>query len=334
MKDNNIITSSRKRTPWDNNETLDSIESFLVETYHNHYKAKHPKLAETNEAILINSFDIHYCKRCGSNNYIKFGKTRNGINRYYCKDCNRTFTIITNTIFDNHKIAITEWVEFLLELISYGSFNSISRNNRNSINTTYYWVDKLFLLLATYSKNLILKDKVYIDETFYTVIKKDIELKEDGNKPRGLSKNKYCIGIGCDNEYTYARVEGFGKTSTKRTKETFIDHIKEDSTLIHDKEKAHNCLVDILKLKSITYDSTDLKKLEDKDNPLNSINQKCRYLKRFLNTHSGFDRDNLQDLINLFLFINNPPINKLEKIKLILQLAFDTRMVLKFRDKR
>ena len=48
-------------------------------------------------------------------------------------------------------------------------------------------------------------------------------------------------------------------------------------------------------------------------NPLNRINHYCDLLKKFLNSHPGFDRDELQDYMNLPSFMMNKPHNKLEK---------------------
>lgn len=35
------------------------------------------------------------------------------------------------------------------------------------------------------------------------------------------------------------------------------------------------------------------------------INRNCFFLKKFLNSHSGFDREELQNYLNLFAFIMN-----------------------------
>jgi len=69
-------------------------------------------------------------------------------------------------------------------------------------------------------------------------------------------------------------------------------------------------LVTLLDVKSLEYDSRELKKMSDRENPLNRINQYCRLHKQFLNAHSWFIRDNLQDYLNLFVFIMNPPEDK------------------------
>lgn len=331
MKDNHY-TNSRRSTPWDDIRDLSSLESFIRDTYHKRYDRKHLKLSHTNEAMIINSYAPKICPHCKAVDIVKFGLTKNGIQRYKCLECNKTFTPVTGTLFEDHKISIEEWIDFLYELLSYESFSNISRNNKNSLNTTIYWLNKLFLVLEHYSNGIVLEGNVYIDETFYTLRSEDIKVKDDGKKPRGLSLNKMCIAIGYDGIHTYARYEGQGKTSKRKTRLAFKDHIKIGSHLIHDKEKSHSVLIDDLHLTSEAYDSKVIKELSDDKNPLEPINRKCYYLKRFLNSHQGFNRDDIDDLINLFLFIDNPPHDKLEKIKDLLDGIFNTQVRLKYRD--
>ena len=68
------------------------------------------------------------------------------------------------------------------------------------------------------------------------------------------------------------------------------------------------------------------------DNPLDRINDIHSLLKIFLDSHSGFLREYLQDYLNLFVLISNPPYNKLEKADLFLERALRTRVSLKYRD--
>lgn len=147
-----------------------------------------------------------------------------------------------------------------------------------------------------------------------------------------MSKNQYCIGIGFDGTQVYARVEGFGKTSQKKTLDTFRDHIAIGSKIIHDKEKSHKVLIKEYGFEECVYNANEIKKLGKLDNPLEDINQKCNLLKMFLNAHSGFDRDDLQNYLNLFCFIQNPPYDRLEKIEKILTRAIYITKSLKYRD--
>ena len=68
------------------------------------------------------------------------------------------------------------------------------------------------------------------------------------------------------------------------------------------------------------------------DNPLRPINHQCDLIRQFLNTHSGFDREDLQDYLNLYCFMNSKPRNKLKKVDMLLELAFTTNVDLKYKD--
>lgn len=327
----NRIDTSRQRTPWDNKEDISVLQKFIKEKYKNNYVTKHPKLIDTKEYQLINSIKINKCKCCKSPNICKRGFTNNKVQRYFCNDCKKTFSAITNTIFENHKISITEWIEYILNIFNYGSTTLTSKVNKNSITTSTLWLHKLFLILEHWQDNIVLKKEVYIDELFYSVIKSDIKTK-NGKKLRGLSKNQHCIGIGYDRNNIIAINEGLGKTSKEKTYDTFKSHIEKNSKLIHDDEKSHRKLVNELNLIDESYNSLWLKTKEDKDNPLRPINHQCDLLRQFLNTHSGFDRTDLQDYLNLYCFMNSGCKNKLEKIEELLTLALNTNITLKYRD--
>ncbi len=329
----NRIDTSRQKTPWDlkKRAEISPIQKFVKEKYKQNFKVKHPKLSDTGEDKIINCIKISKCKHCDSSNVIKKGFTSNHIQRYYCNKCHHKFTPITNTIFENHKISITEWIEFILDLLNHGSISLISKVNKNAVNTTIYWLHKTFLILMNWQNSIVLEGEVYIDEFFYKVIKSDIKTK-NGKQLRGLSQNQYCIGIGYDKTNIIAKVEGLGKTSTDKTNESFIAHIKPGSRLIHDDEKSHRNLVKKLNLIDESYKSTYLKRLKDEENPLRPINHQCDLLRQFLNAHSGFDRKDLQDYLNLYCFMNSGHKNRLEKVEELLCLALETNVMLKYRD--
>ena len=146
----------------------------------------------------------------------------------------------------------------------------------------------------------------------------DREHKEDGTLPRGLSRNQICIGVATDKKHTVCIMEGYGKPSQKRSYEAFQSHIQPNSLLIHDKENTHKKLVSELSLQSVCYASKDLKGLADSENPLDPVNRVHMLLKMFLNAHSGFCRDDIQDYLNLYSFVINPPSDHLEKVEKII----------------
>ena len=246
--------------------------------------------------------------------------------------CGKTFLPTTGTIFDEHRISISEWMEYCLNLFRHVSITADSWSNKNDFATSRYWLQKLFLTLETVQNGMVLSGCVWLDETFYTVRSEDIVRNEDGTKLSGLSRNQICIGVATDKKNTLFFVEGTGKPSQKKTFEAFRNHIEPGSTLIHDGESAHVKLVRELSLVSVVYPSKSLKGLPDKDNPMNPVNRAHNILKKFLNTHSSFDRNDMQGYLNLFSFITNPPDDLLEKVELVIKTAFENPKLLRFRD--
>lgn len=322
---------SRKVTPWDDVEAKTPTQQFLYDHYKSHYAERHPKLITTGEDSLINSFIPETCPHCGGTSFQKYGRTRNNIQRYKCPDCGKTFTPVTGTIFDNHKISVSEWMEYTLNILRYVSINADSWNNKNAFTTSRYWLEKLFLVLSAQESNTILSGRVWLDETYYTVESKDIQLKEDGTKPRGLSVNQLCIGVACTDSTILCVFEGNGQPSKKKTYAAFKDHIAPGSTLVHDKDYAHSMLIEKLRLVSEAYDSKELKKLPDSENPLRRVNEVHARLKNFLYAHNSFDRNSLQGYLNLFSLAMNPPPDNLEKVEILLNFAFKTRKMLRYR---
>jgi transposase-like protein len=211
-------SSSRRKTPWSDKEEgkMTPTQRFLSERYEAHYQERHPALKDTGEADLINSVVPTDCPYCAESSFSRFGQTRNGVQRYRCKACGRTFTPITGTIFDSHKISISEWMEYCLNLFRYLSVTADSWNNRNAFTTSRYWLEKLFLVLEGYESDVVLDGRVWFDETYYTVRSEDIKLKSDGSKPRGLSENQLCVGVACTKDQILCLLEGKGQPTARK----------------------------------------------------------------------------------------------------------------------
>lgn len=324
-------SKSRKRTPWDDLPEPTIVQEFLQMHYVARYDQRHPKIKNAGESKLINSFTPAKCPYCESDDFVKIGFDSNGIRRYKCS-CGKTFKPTTGTIFDSRRIPICEWIEYCLNIFRYVSLNADSWNNRNAISTSKYWLEKLFLTLENSQNNVILGGTVWLDETYYSLMMRERVRDERGRLLRGLSRNQICIGVATDKKHTICFVEGFGKPSQKRSYDAFKNHIAPGSTLIHDKEKTHKKLVEKLHLKSVSYSSAELKGLADSENPLDTVNRIHCLLKMFLNAHSGFSRDDLQNYLNLYSFVINPPSDHLEKVEKIIEMVFENPKSLKYRE--
>ena len=323
---------SRRKTPWDGQQ-MNETQNFLYNHYVTKYEQKHPSLADAGEAAMVNSFVPACCPFCGADAFVLNGLDSVGIQRYKCQICGRRFKPTTGTIFDSRRIPISEWIEYCLNIFQYVSLNAGSWNNKNAFSTSKFWLEKLFLTLEDYQDSIVLDGTVWLDETYYSVMMRDRITDEAGRYLRGLSRNQIAIGVATNKRRTICFVEGLGKPSQAKSYATFINHIRPGSTLIHDKEATHRKLVKELNLKSVDYLSADIKGLPDKENPLQPVNHIHALLKRFLNAHSGFSRDELSGYLNLFAFVMNPPSERLEKVEEIVNLAFENPKSIRYREK-
>ena len=77
-------------------------------------------------------------------------------------------------------------------------------------------------------------------------------------------------------------------------------------------------LVERLSWESVEYDAREISRMPDKENPLREVNRLCFLLETFLNSHSGFDRDDLPGWFELFHVMMNGSEDKMEKAAMVL----------------
>ncbi len=282
------------------------------------------------EIEFVNSLKPKSCPCCGSKDIVKKGKQKKtGLQRWKCKSCGKRFTPLTGTVFDSRKIPIADWIEYLIHLFEYHSVSSAAYDNRNADSTGYYWLKKVFFVLKGYQDDIVLKSKVWIDET-YVSIWKTARTKKGTNELRGLSRNQCCICTGTDGKKTFLIFCGMGKPSSPKAWRSYSPHIPKEATLIHDGERSHNILIEKLALKSEVHSTEETKGMPDGVNPMNEINTVHRYLKRFLSRHDGFDTDELQDWLNLFCFLWNEGPNDYDRVTAFIDRAVRKRALLRY----
>lgn len=332
MSSKNQARPASSATPWDgfDESAITATERLVMESQRSAYRFRHEGFAL--DIDFFNSFERDSCPFCSATSIKKAGREGTGMQRYRCNACGRAFTPVTGTIFESRKLPVSAWTDFLIQAFSFESINAMTREDRRSDTTVPYWVGKVFAVLDGVQEGMVLAGDVQIDETYYPVpIAETVSV--DGKRLRGLSRNKICIGVGCDRYgNSYFANEGLGKTSGKRTMEAFGAHIALGSHLIHDMEKSHHALVEKLSLSDEAHNSKLLIGLDDKDNPLGKVNHLCFLLKQFLGRHSGFDRDDLDGWLNLFSVAMNPPTDKMKKAAFILDRAMGNPKTLRFRD--
>lgn len=309
----------------------DKLDNLLKETITEWYEAKH-RIFSNAEIELVNSLTPTGCPKCGGI-YCKCGKRKDGTQTYQCKVCKTRFNALTGSIFDSRKIPLSEWIEFLIHLIQFHTLSSASYDNENARSTGKYWLKKTFEIIKDYQKDIVLSGNVYIDETYIRDISSSLN-KKDNKLLRGLSKNEFCIITAAINKECVFIVAGKDKPSSIRVVDALSSHIKDNSHIIDDGEKAH---IELIKKNNLTREihySKDTKGLSDDKNPMVTINTVHSYFKKFMSSHNGFNRDELQDWCNLFVFIYNRHGDTRKVVKDLIKMGLNCKKVIRYRTEK
>jgi len=240
------------------------------------------------------------CPDCGSAGSWRDGLSASGLQRFECAECGRRYNSLTGTVLEFSKKDMPTWVDFV-NLMRFGvPLEGIAANCGVSHPTAFEWRHRVFETVDGYQDRLVLRDRVWIDETY--VNDTDLTKGYGEARKRGLSKQKICIAVAIDvHKNPVAVVCGHGKPSSKRIKDALLAHLAPGSLVIHDREKSHPALIKAAKCTDVAYkaDVSDPLYVE----AMAMVNNLCSWLKRYLWRYTGMDPANLQSYLNWYVYL-------------------------------
>lgn len=112
------------------------------------------------------------CHECGSVHVVKKGKRPDGVQRYICRDCSKSFTLFSGTILEKTNWHWDAWVKTLEMTLNYRSLDKMVTALTHdygclgiNIKTIWLWRLKLIHALSTFEMP-ILTGVIQVDETF------------------------------------------------------------------------------------------------------------------------------------------------------------------------
>jgi transposase-like protein len=240
------------------------------------------------------------CPSCGCGSATRDGRTPAGRQRYQCPLCGKRFSMLTNTVLEYGKKNLATWVDFITLMCYNAPLDLAVEMCGVAHSTAFEWRHRVFATVDGYQDRLKLSGRIWIDELYLT--DSSLERVADWKPKRGLSKDKLCIAVAIDaRKNVVVVVCGHGKPSTKRIKDALLDHIEQRSVIVHDKERAHNGLVEAAKCTDDAYKA-------DANNPvylesMAMVNNLCSWLRRYLFRFPGMKMVNLQSYLNWFVYL-------------------------------
>ncbi|MCT4616258.1 MAG: IS1595 family transposase [Marinifilaceae bacterium] len=258
------------------------------------YSKRVSYILETPERDLI-------CPFCKSINYIKWGK-RNDMQRYLCKDCNKTFNSLTNTPLarlrrKGHWLAFSNCLKEGLSVRKAASECGIHKN------TSFRWRHR-FLYNAKYIKANKLGGIV---ENSYLKLKESFKGSKNIKKLNQNRKDIYVVyGIDRTNNIFDITNKGF---SSKLLVNTFNSIIHKNSLVLSDRNQHFKEYS-----KTMTYKHSYLSTISDKLTYFGHVNTyKTSFLKWINEKFMGVATKYLENYVSWFRFLNefNSGINSI-----------------------
>ena len=209
-----------------------------------------------------------FCPHCSSTRFVKNG-LRNSIQRFICKDCNKSFTGRTNTITEHSQKSFETWSKFLECMMNSFSVRRSAEICGINKDTAFIWRHKVLDALQEMQNSVELNGVVEADETFFAlsfkgnhkksttfVMPRKAHKRGKDIHVRGLSREQVCVPCGVNGTgLSVARISNLGKIGTKDLEFAFKNQIGSDSILCCDgatsyRKFANNNHLDLIQLKS------------------------------------------------------------------------------------
>lgn len=217
------------------NKLIEAIKSMTKEEIVKLFKVLQEALSDSSKTIENQT--VKCCPRCGSVSFKKNGT--NGIQRYLCKDCHKSFTDKTNTFFSYSHISTEIWKQFIDFEYTGLSLREESYYLHISMATCFKMRHKLQRALSNYHINETkLSGEIQLDSAYFKI---NLKGTKPSNMPRqsknrgntsafsGISHHKICVVCAIDeNDEMLMNIAGLGTEtfSYYKKQENYFDNPK------------------------------------------------------------------------------------------------------------
>ena len=274
------------------------------------------------------------CPHCKSTKIVKNG-LRNSIQRFICKDCNKSFTVRTNTITEHSKKSFETWSKFIECMMNSFTVRRSAEICGINKDTAFIWRHKVLDALQNMQNSVELNGVVEADETFFALSFKGNHKKSTtftmprkshkrGNDihTRGLSHEQVCVpcAVNC-NGLSIAKITNLGRVGAKDIHHAFDNRIEPNSILCTDAIACYNDLVRTEKLELIQL-KTGKSKLGIYH--IQHINSYHSMLKNFMIRFHGVATKYLNNYLIRHNFLNYAKESYAEKTTILADFVFTT----------
>ena len=298
-----------------NNKDIDLLIAYL----------KDKKISNIYTNLLVGAIEAKYsegivCPDCGSIHVIKFGKNKNGMQMYKCKDCESRFNLLKNTFLENAHLHLTVWIKYMIMMNQNEDMRDCATYAGVSLKTSFMMRHRILNALSNNMKKTQLKGIVEVDNTSTTISFSGNHKKHDQSvelprkaykrgrkslrhKHKASFTDEIIIAAAVDRTGAiFAKVAKIGSTMlcTDECVNTYKEHMSNASIICSDGEFSFRTLA-----KKVSADLHAYKK-DSKEKRgiyhINHVNYFHSAFKQYLLEHRGISSKYLDEYLSLVAY--------------------------------
>jgi transposase-like protein len=265
----------------------------------------------------IKFFKGEICPRCNKSHIIKYGK-RYDRQRYKCKTCGKIFDERTSSVISSTKLPLETWFRYINLLVNKATIRKCAEELHISVKTSFFMRHRILDCLNVILGKGFVSGVVESDETYFRVSLKgnhskgnrfvmprkphkrggQKQGKSSGNKLRGISHEKVCVGICIDRKGgIISKKLCTGRVKFSHLKDFFNNKIEEGSTLCVDSHQSYMKIPTVFNVKLKRIESG---KYTDGIYHIQHANSFHSRLKDWVRDFNGVSTKYLQNYLNWF----------------------------------
>lgn len=191
------------------------------------------------------------CLHCGSTNVIKHGK-KNGVQRFKCKDCEKTFNDRTLTPLANSHVSLEQWIDYAKCMVMGLSIRKSATICDISVKTSFYMRHRLLDAVRNFQgigevSGIVEMDETFLPESFKGNHKKSgfkmpRKSRKRGKqvKKRGISNEQVCMATAIDRKGNIIfEMTNKGRIKTADLERLYKGRLDPDALICTDSHKSY-----------------------------------------------------------------------------------------------
>lgn len=251
------------------------------------------------------------CPHCQSEEVIKYGHTKEGVQNYKCKDCSKRFNALTGTIFSATRLTYNQIQIFLECFKDKISLRKTAKRMSVDKDTVFLLRQKMMDALKEIRENMKLSGEVECDETYESINLKGTKTEQmpriskprqsNGTATRGISSHKVCIASAIDeHDNMFMEIVGTGPITSNMAIQSLSQKLGKITKFITDCKSSYEKLAEDNKLNLKQIKAKGY--IDSEGNSLANINSIHSEWSKFLSHFRGVSTKHLQGYLDWFCF--------------------------------